>query len=848
MQRFLKPTLVAIIFSLAAYAIYRELDTFELDDVVSAIKHIKSHQILIAAIFTAVSYIILAFYDYSGLKLLKKPISLARVFFESFCSYALSHNLGFPMLTGGAVRMRLLGSWGITASDVANVVAYNSLFIWSGFSFLLGLSIWMGPHLPYVPKHIAHLLRPCFWILIFIPTVLPLILHIKKYKEISLKGFTIHLPSSGLMAFGTILAVLDWFFASMVLYYLLPQGTHLTMATFLKIFLFSQAIGIISHIPGGVGVFEGSMIGLLKPYFSSAPLLGALLMYRIIYYVIPLFLASTLLAAYEVRHQKEKILQAGKLITRPVIALSPMFLTIQVAAAGILLIISGAIPPNEERFSIISDLFPLAAIEFSHFISGLIGVFLLILARGLHRRVKIAYQVSLVTLIIAIILSLVKGFDIDEAIFLFIVLATVYPARDQFYRNSKLLDNFGEPEWWTFLLSILIGIGGILFFCFKSIDYTQALWWQLTADAHVSRSLRATLGVSIGLLALGLYKLFSPFIGLKSGYESSPLKEEINSIINKSEWTNASLALLGDKKFLLNESRDGFVMYAFENRTMVALGDPISDEAAGAELIWSFTELAHSAGAYCVFYEVKEQYLWAYIEAGLSILKLGEEAIVKLDTFKIEGKKRATLRHQRNRCLRDGLSFEVISKEDAFHLMPEFQRISDLWLAQKNTREKGFSLGFFSIDYLRNFPFAIVKKNDRIVGFANILATDGMQELSLDLMRYEPEAAGGIMDFLFTELMLWGKSEGYKTFNLGMAPFAGFEHRPSISIWHRLGDLVFRRGERMYNFRGLRAFKDKYDPDWYSRYLVYPGGFSLPFVLRDVATLISGGVKGVFTK
>jgi phosphatidylglycerol lysyltransferase len=183
--------------------------------------------------------------------------------------------------------------------------------------------------------------------------------------------------------------------------------------------------------------------------------------------------------------------------------------------------------------------------------------------------------------------------------------------------------------------------------------------------------------------------------------------------------------------------------------------------------------------------------------------------------------------------------------------MPELEEISEEWLRAKSTREKGFSLGAFDPEYLKRLPMALVRRGDRIVAFANLWPGGDKEELSIDLMRHREDAPFGIMDYLFLELMLWGNAEGYRWFNLGMAPLAGLEARALAPLWSRLGALVFRHGEHFYNFQGLRHYKDKFDPVWEPRYLACPGGLGglvLPRVLADVAALISGGFRGVVAK
>ena len=182
-------------------------------------------------------------------------------------------------------------------------------------------------------------------------------------------------------------------------------------------------------------------------------------------------------------------------------------------------------------------------------------------------------------------------------------------------------------------------------------------------------------------------------------------------------------------------------------------------------------------------------------------------------------------------------------------LLPELRLISDAWLAAKRTREKRFSLGFFDEAYLSRFPAAVVRQGGRVVAFANVWPTGTREELSVDLMRYADDAPPNVMDYLFIRLMLWGREAGYRWFNLGMAPLSGFPNRGALApLWCRVGTIVYRYGEHFYNFRGLRQYKEKFDPVWEPKYLASPGGLALPRILGNVAALISGGVGGVVAK
>jgi phosphatidylglycerol lysyltransferase len=197
---------------------------------------------------------------------------------------------------------------------------------------------------------------------------------------------------------------------------------------------------------------------------------------------------------------------------------------------------------------------------------------------------------------------------------------------------------------------------------------------------------------------------------------------------------------------------------------------------------------------------------------------------------------------------REGGEFAILSPQEVSARLDELQAVSDQWLAAKRTREKRFSIGAFDPEYLRRLPIAVVRREGRLVAFANLWLGGAREELSIDLMRHADDAPPGVMDYLFAELMLWGKTQGYRWFSLGMAPLSGLETHRFAPVWNRAGALLFRFGENFYNFQGLRAFKEKFDPVWEPRYLAAPRGLALPFILTDVAALISGGISGVVTR
>lgn len=289
------------------------------------------------------------------------------------------------------------------------------------------------------------------------------------------------------------------------------------------------------------------------------------------------------------------------------------------------------------------------------------------------------------------------------------------------------------------------------------------------------------------------------------------------------------------------------------------MGDPVGVGSRQADVAWRFREEADAHGAWPVFYEVTPRCLPIYIDLGLTLLKVGEEAVVHLDSFSLDGGERKWMRRVLKESEKEGLEFSVVSASDVPALLPELRQISDEWLGGKSTREKGFSLGRFEEHYLSNFPVALIREShaekSRIVAFANIwTGREGPSaEISPDLMRRTDDAPRGTMDLLFVNLLLWGKQHGFHSLNLGMTPLAGLVDpalaRPELApLWARAGSFVYGRGESLYNFQGLRSFKEKFSPYWEPRYLASPGGIALPRVLANVATLIAGGVGGIVGK
>ena len=160
---------------------------------------------------------------------------------------------------------------------------------------------------------------------------------------------------------------------------------------------------------------------------------------------------------------------------------------------------------------------------------------------------------------------------------------------------------------------------------------------------------------------------------------------------------------------------------------------------------------------------------------------------------------------------------------------------------------KPFRTGDYFSTLLSRFDIVTIRREGKLLAFANIWYGAQGGEITIDMMRYLPDEPG-VMDLLFLKVILYGKELGYRWFNLGMAPLSGLSAHRLAPSWHKIAAFVARNGERFYGFAGLRAYKNKFKPQWEPRYLAYPGGWMLPQILLDVTALISGGVAKAVNK
>lgn len=834
------------LFALALWALHGALHGHSYRELAAALGRMPAADLLLSALATAASYTALIGHDALAVRYVGRALPPREVSLAALLSNAIGNNIGNTLLTGSAVRYWIYTDAGLTALQIGRVVLFCSLGFWLGYFALAALAFLAAPlPLPSAlrlgvettwPLGLLALLALAAWIALGV-----------RGRPIALGALHLDLPKPALTLGQIAIGAVDLLLMAAALYVLLPAADAPGFVPFLAVFLIALVAGAASQIPGGLGVFEAVMVLLLGPQTDLRTLAAALVAFRAIYLVLPLLVAVAVVGVrggLRLRHAGPATLQR---LWQPLADTAPTVLGAMAFLSGAVLLLSGALPAAVGRLALVERLLALPVIEVSHFLASLVGAALLVVARGLQRRLDAAWWLAVGLLATGALLSLAKGWDFEEAGVLALALAALLPLRRQFYRRSSLLDTAFSPAWVASCAIVLGGAAWLTLFAHRDAALAEQAWWAFAWKAEASRSLRAMIGAT-GLLTLfSLRRLVRPARGEKPSPAGREL-ERAQPIVAASRWTYANLVYRGDKALLFSANDDAFLMYGRMRRSWIAMGDPVGPEASTRELAWRFRELADRHDGWCVYFEVRPENRALYAELGLTLTPLGEEARVELSGFSLDTPAHRDLRQACAKLRRAGCRFEIVERDRVPALLPTLEAVSQAWLARKATSEKGFSNASFDRDYLARFPAAVVRRGDEVVAFANLWLGAEREELSVDLMRHRPDAPNGTMDLLFSELLLWGRAQGYRWFNFGMAPLAGLHAYPEPNVWTRAGAFVYRHAEHFYNFEGLRRYKAKYGPVWTPLYLASPGGLALPPVLVDVTSLIAGGLGDVFVK
>lgn len=830
-------TVIALLITVVA--LNRLSDDLDYHALAHALRSIHWISIFAALGATALSFVSLVLRDGVALRQLGTAAPPAVVCLAGFCGTALSNMIGFGGLGAAAVRYRIYGAIGIPTERVSRMLGVISagfalglplglfavaaidgaplaaLFGWSPGSVRLGAALLLAAEAGLILT-----LRPRNWTL-------------------AVGGIVLRMPTRRSLTAQIGLTLVDMIAAGTALWLLLPHD-GMSYPAVLTVFTAATVVGGISHVPGGLGVFEAVALLMLRKSAAPDAVTAALVAFRIIYFVLPLLLSTASLAAFELRRagRSGRAALAAPAVLGSAARLTPTFLAALTFVAGAVLVASGATPGFHSRLSALSEVFPLWQIETAHFFASVTGLLLLFTARGLFQRLDGAWWCAAVLAPIAAVLSLVSALAYTQAALLVILFAMLLATREQFPKQASLLRQPFTPGWWLAIAAVLAGTVWLFQFAFGNANLSDGAFWQVALDAPASRALRSTVSVCVMALGLGLRQLLRSVKPPTLRPVSRDLARAA-AIVDGDGRSEALLAMMGDKALMFSPSGESFLMYANRGRSWIALYDPVGPSHEWPDLLRRFLAMVAEEGGRAAFYHVRPDHLSLYIDAGLQISKIGEEARVDLAAFSLTGARRSHLRYALKRGARDGLSFALLAPAAAGEVMPAIEEISDAWLVARKTREKGFSVAAFDRDYLAIQSMAVVSLEGTPIAFASVMMAG--QDATVGLMRHISDVSAYTMEFLFTSLLLALKDTECRALSLGTAPLSGLTRAPLGSRWSGVAQLLWRHGTPLYNFKGLRTFKGKFDPAWEPRYLAVSGSFGPYMALADAAVLASGG-------
>lgn len=592
----------------AVWVVQREFRGLSLADIRAGLEAMPAHRLWAAAGLTVLAYAVLTIYDRLGSIYAGRPVSYARTSLAAFCAYTLAHNLGFAAVSGAAVRYRFYAQWGLSPVEIAKVVAFTSLTFGLGGFALGGLVLiaepgmvpWLGARLP---PWALQAIGAGLWVV-----VAAYVLMSRLVARVTLFGHVFDLPGPRMAVAQTVLATVDVALTAAIFYAVLPEAEGLTFLKVMGVYVIAYTAGLAASVPGGLGVFDGAVLLGLQPYLPTAEVVGALLVFRLFYYVIPLFLAGILFAGFELASRRQALarLVAG---ARGGESLEVPVLTGLVAMMGALLIFLGALPVRPAAAELWAGH---AGALASRFVASLLGTLLLVNAYGLLRRLRVAWAGALILLALGALIVALKGEDWWLAGVFVLVAGLVAALRSAFYRDARLLAEPLSPGGLTALVTV-VGCSLTLALVAYGGRVSETNWWGAVFSPLAPDSLRFTVGLSAVLLLVALVRLARPARLAPTPYDAL-VRERLRAL-------GALAPRRADGAVFGEGGRAGFAFLRHE-KLWLGLGDPEGEDRDRISAVWRFRDLCDRAGVQPAFCDVGPELLRVYGDVGLAAFPL----------------------------------------------------------------------------------------------------------------------------------------------------------------------------------------------------------------------------------
>ncbi|MBV7389984.1 bifunctional lysylphosphatidylglycerol flippase/synthetase MprF [Enterococcus alishanensis] len=814
---FLISVIVIVFYELSNIA--KTISFHQLKDIFSNIPPIN---ILLMALIGLIAILPMLGYDVILNQLLGQKPKKTYLLETSWLVNTLNNLAGFGGFISAGLRSEFYGKQN-TGKKVVQALSKILIFTMSGLSLYALLSFF----LVFFDESNSYLSQYWVW-LIAGGLYFPIVFCLSLFGKGEYLGDLSHRHRFQLI----LTSVLEWSFVliSFIATGLL-MGLSFEIREVIPLFIAATVIGIASMIPGELGSFDLMMIiGLSALNINRETVVAWLLLFRLFYYIVPFIIGVTLF----IKNFNTTINQRYNDI--PINLLKEIFHKVEVFLlylTGIMMVLSATIPEFFFRFSWFNHLNPIQSRVIVVFPAILLGYLLIIAGRGIQARVKRAYWPTILLILLTFIYAFFAGFQLSTGIFLLFLLFFVIFSKNELYREQLVY----SWEWLT-IDGLIFGGLAILYIVIGVYNSPHIHHRHHLPEFFLFPSERIWGVGFIAILVVSLIVLF--FVRYLKG-KKVKIGEDLDAqkietiLANYGGNADSQLVFLKDKQvYIYNNGEEDtvfFQMSCFNNKLLV-MGDPSGKKDDFEKATEEFIEIADRFNYQPVFYENSEDMVMLLHEVGYDFIKFGEKAHVYLPDFTLSGKKMKGQRASFNKIVKQGFIFEVIQPPFSKEIIQQLKDISDEWL--NGRKEKGYSLGFFSEDYLQRAPIGVIRnENQEIVAFANFMPTYTDNQLAtIDLMRHSPtKAPGGTMDFLFINLFQYFQEQGIQYFDLGMAPLANVGTSRKSFTQERIAYLVYNFGSRFYSFGGLKEYKDKYATKWSAAYVLYPRDSWIGYVM-----------------
>ena len=829
-KKAIKAILITIIIVLTTYVIVKEVRGIDRRQLSEMAKNMTGIDKIKFVGFGLFCFSFAAIYDFILAAYYKMKMPKLEVFRIGWISQSFNNFIGFGGVAGLTIREFLYDKF-----DVDRKIVNRIMFIVL-FSDIIGLFSLALPASIGLFQIKQYKLVPVM-VLMFIVVILFIMSDkFPKNRFTKDEDSVFSRVQRKLRVLLTLQSTFEWFLAALFFAFTIKfYQPEISLMESCIVYVLATIIGMISMIPGGLGSFEAASMFLFKTMGYGEPnIIFSLLICRICYTIIPWIVGLLFLITAPKGEEGKESLQKANVIAS--------VLATCVLVTGVIIIVSVAMPRLFVKFRVMGRLFPHYMIVLNRRFTLVIGILLVVLSSGIKNLVKVAHHLCVILLSSATILYLINGRNHLEATICFLI-AIFLVMNTRYFQGST-----GKVQSKQLFKNILIVLGifasyVLIFNITHKVDFINGIE-KYSLNYIRNNTFHVIFAPLIAIIVLSVMAGISrEHITFKLNTEEG--KEKFDEFYKKYPYTQYThLFYMNDKNYFLNKDETVMFLYRPYKDKILVLGDPAGEKEDFEDAIDELIIWATENKMKVAFYQVLGNNLEEYIDEGFKFLKIGEDAIVNVQDFNLEGKRNKILRKTMNSMEPRGLSFKLVNMPFTDEFIASIKEVSDEWLNGRG--EMQYSLGAFKEEYITKAPIFVIENEDGVIqGFANMLPIKGSKMLSIDLMRHRLENTEGIMDMLFISILQWAKENDYKYFDLGIAPLSNVGNKLYSGNKEKLVNLAYQYGNKIYGFKGLRKYKSKFNPEWNSVYIAYKDDLNLPEILLALVSVVYGNTEEV---